>query len=176
MTEDFNLRAVIRDVCDNAVDLNLHKLVAETEARIRPEDRHAALLQALPLVVDDVIGKIRTHTRISTDAGERAGDAQDELQRKRSARSSKVSGIREHWRRALLEMHSVNRSGDLKRLGDLNRDDLLFNIHAREEVARRNTAKALQFRGLLDLVTRHDVERVADLPEPVLAATLVRSA
>jgi hypothetical protein len=169
--DEFNLHELIRQVCAETADLNLHKIANEVDARIRPENREAALRQALPRIVYEVARGPRRGTRVQDD-----GDGATELDRKRSARSSKVAGIREYWRKALLELHSVNGVGDLKRLADLTRDDLLFNIKAREEVARRNAAKALEFRSLLDLVTRHDVERVGDLPEDVLAVTLVRSA
>ena len=168
---EFNLRDLIRQVCEASVDLNVQKIAVEVDQRIRPEDREAALQQSLPTMVYEVAHKMRGNTRIQHSP---AGG--DELQQKRAARSPKVAAIREHWRRALLELHSVDRAGGMKRLADLTRDDLMFNVEAREEVARKNAEKALQFRFLLDLVTRHDVATVGDLPESVLATTLVRSA
>lgn len=48
----------------------------------------------------------------------------------------------------------------------------MYNIRIREEMARRSAAKALQLRGLYDLVLRHDVQRVRDLPDGVLASIL----
>lgn len=172
MSDEFSILKLIREVYDEAGDLNIHKLVADVDARIRPENRDQALRQSLPTMVHEVVHKLRSDTRM----GSQTGAESDDLARKRAARSPKVAGIREYWRQALLAAHSVNRSGDLKRLGDMNRVDLLFNVQAREEAARHNAAKALEFRSLLDLVTRHNAETVGDLPENVLSATLARSA
>jgi hypothetical protein len=178
--DDFNLTDIIREVVDTASDLNLDKLVAEVAQQIKPEDRDEALRQALGPAIDRFITKYRRHTAIRTDNNRTAEGTEGVVRelRARPNRSAKVDSIRqygEYWRKALEKPYAVA-PGVRKRLADLTRDDLLFNIQTREEAARRTAAKALQLRGLLDLVTRHGVARVGDLPEAVLAETLVRAA
>lgn len=169
----FNIRALIREVSASADDLNTSKIAAEVDRRIAPEGRDEALRQALPYVVRACLQNARNRTAIRPESG-----ASDENVRllNRPPRSWKVAGLRAHgeyWRKALAERYATEGANEGKRLADLTRDDLLYNIRIREDAARRSAAKALQLRGLLDLVTRYDVAHVGDLPESVLAQTLV---
>jgi hypothetical protein len=179
--DGFNLTDIIREVVATASDLNRDKMIAEVAQQIKPEDRDEALRQALGPVIDTFLTKYRRHTAIRTDNDQMAEGTEGAVRdlAPRSNRSAKVASIRQYgdyWRRALQEPYAVDVRGSRKRLADLSRDDLLFNIRTREDLARRAAAKALQLRGLLDLVTRHGVARVGDLPEAVLAETLVRAA
>lgn len=169
--DGFDLRALVRDVLDQADDLDLDKLVNEVDQRIAVGDRDTALRQALSEIVRDVVRGSRNHLSIvtSTGARERARPVADRPSRK-------VAGIRDYWRKALMAEYSVGTPGTLKRLADLTRADLMFNIESREKIARASAAKALELRALLDLVVRHDVVTVGELPESVLAATLVWAA
>lgn len=169
--DGFDLRALVRDVLDQADDLDLDKLVNEVDRRIEVGDRDAALRQSLPAVVRDVVRNGRSHLSIVADTG-----AQERTRPAADRPSRKVAGIRDYWRRALTAEFSVDNAGGIKRLAELTRADLVFNIESREKIARTNAAKAMELRGLLDLVTRHDVETVGELPESVLASTLVRAA
>jgi hypothetical protein len=92
------------------------------------------------------------------------------------ARSSKVAGIREYWRKALAEWYSTDGKGGRAMLASLNREQLMFNINRREVQARHCMAQAVQLRGLFDVMVRHEVQHVGELPEAVLAQILTPAA
>lgn len=171
MTDAFSLTALIAQVCDESDVVNVEKTAHEVATRIRPADVRTALDQALPVVVRHWITGPRRATQIRATA-----DGEAAVLTPQPGRSWKRDGVREHWRKALTEKFSIDRKGNVVPLAELNRVQVQFNIDTREEFARRASARALQLRGLLDLMVRHDVHRVGDLPESVLAAVLVRAA
>lgn len=174
MSDEFNLRALVRDVCDEqSGELSNDKIAHEVLDRISPDDYVDALRQSLRFAVMEITHGWRLRTTI------RATDADESTVVPIGPRPSrKVQAIRaagDVWRKSLEERYAIG-NGVTAPLGDLTRDQLLLNIKVREEQARSSAAKALQLRGLHDLCERHDVARVRDLPEQVLASILTRSA
>ncbi|MGD9749691.1 MAG: hypothetical protein AB7W59_01730 [Acidimicrobiia bacterium] len=167
-------------MCDEADVINVEKVATEVQHRVPAADRDDALAQALTYMVRHVVARGRVSTEIRAENATAYETVQHAPAESPAApkvgRSWKRDGIREYWRRALTERYSIDRNGNLLPLGKLSREQVQFNIVAREEQARRSSAKALQLRGLLDLMVRHDVDQVADLPEQVLASILVRAA
>jgi hypothetical protein len=171
---EFNLQALTWELLREPGEVERSKIVAELLNRIKPADRDEALAQALPAFVSLQETKFRRRTSIEPDnvqTAERVGDV-----RRLPVRSAKRERIAEWWRHALEEKYATATPGVLKSFGDMDRDDLIFAIRSREETARRTAAKATALRGVLDLLERHEVARVRDLPEAVLAAVLVKAA
>jgi hypothetical protein len=171
VSDAFSLTALIAEVCDESDVVNVEKVAHEVATRIRPADIRTALDQALVVVVRHWLTGPRRSTQICTTA-----EGEAEVLTPRPGRSWKRDGVREHWRRALTEKYSIDRKGNAVPLAELNRAQVQFNIDSREEFARRASARASQLRGLLELMVRHDVNRVGDLPESVLSAVLVSAA
>lgn len=160
----FDLRALVRRVQAESEVTDLATLAKAVDQAIPEHARDAALAQALPALVSSVVSTTRQHTTISRVPAQRSG---------------KVSGFRrvgEHWRKALEDwMHVGPETSDWKALGDCTAADLDFIAEDRDATARRYAARADGARHLRDLLAEHDAATVRELPEQVLAATLVRS-
>lgn len=185
MLDTFSLGDTVRAVLAEQIgETSLGKLCAEVSAAIAPEHREDALRQALPQFVAMLLRDSRKGTAIrpSNVTPEQAIDEPESNPqplapvRQLPARSAKVAGIREHWRRALGEWYSIDGKGGRAMLASLNREQLAFNINGREVQAQRCMAHAVQLRGLLDLMVHHDVQHVGELPETVLAQILTPAA
>jgi hypothetical protein len=164
VTDGFDLRALIREVCDNSTMTDPATIAKEVGRRIGRNQQRDALEQALPVVVQHVISR-------------RQPIAVPEQRAPTSNRSRKVASIRETWRRMLRDRIAVGPElGDWKFLGDCTADDLAYAAAIREEHARRNAARAQQLRDLADRLAEHGVTTVSDLPEPVLSASLQEAA
>lgn len=176
-TATFSLNALIRRVAFSASSANVEKVADEVMRLIPVEDRDEALRQALTTVVRHELCTTRRSTTLAVGNaaghGETTGPIPHGHRPQRPGRSWKRDGIREYWRKALTEKYSIDRNGNTVALADLTREQVLFNIAAREKLAATTAARALQLRGVLELMERHDVARVGDLPESVLAAILV---
>jgi hypothetical protein len=139
-------------------------LAKEVGRRIGRNQQAAALQQALPVVVQHVVSRSR-------------GAYVPEQRTTPPSRSRKVASIRETWRRMLRDRIAVGPDvADWKFLGDCTADDLAYAAAIREDHARRNAARAQQLRDLAERLAEHGVSTVADLPEPVLSASLQEAA
>lgn len=166
MTTGFDLRALIREVCDTSAMTDPATIAKEVRRRIGRNQQGDALDQALPLVVQHVISR-----RQPIAVPEQRSVAPT------SNRSRKVMSIRENWRRMLRDRIAVGPdTSDWKFLGDCTADDLAYAAVIREEHARRNAARARQLRDLAGQLAEHGVTTVSELPEPVLSASLQEAA
>jgi hypothetical protein len=152
---DFDLRALVREVCDHSTVADPLMLAKEVNRRIKQADRDAALESALPLVVQNELGRLRMRHHAPIP-----GTPQP---------SRKVAGIREMWRRTLRDRINVGPDvSDWKFLADCTAEDLDYAAALREEHARRNAARAAQYRRLAELLNGHGVSTVGELPESAL--------
>lgn len=159
MTDGFNLRALVREVCDESHQADPAMLAKEVDRRIRKADRDAALEQALAAFMWQFVSRDR-----SSVATSRPGAV--------SGRSSKVAGIR-GLARAQRDRVSVGPDpSDWKFLADCTADDLDYAAALREEYAQRVMARADQYRRLAELLAEHGVATVGELPQPVLGDEL----
>lgn len=157
---DFNLCALVREVCDESDQTDPTMLAKEVNQRIRRADRDAALEQALGAVLWQFVSRHRSSVGPSQPAVGSGG------------RSSKVAGIR-GLARALRDRVSVGSDpSDWKFLGDCTAEDLAYAAGLREEHARRVMARADQYRRLAELLAEHDATTVHELPAEVLGDTL----
>lgn len=161
MSDDFNLRALIRETGRSSLVADPGLIADDVFRRIPARNRDTALRQALRQFVRQVLTEDRMRTHISSTPGVGV--------------SSKVQGIREHWQRALRDRLNVD-DGVWKFLGECTRADLMFAADQRREQASRNRAKAAQYDALRALMEKHGVDRVADLPADVLMLSLGRAA
>ncbi|RZT87557.1 hypothetical protein EV383_4482 [Pseudonocardia sediminis] len=171
MTDEFNLRALIREVAESSTTPDPVQLADEVARRIGPKQRAEALAQALPIVVRNVVSL--TRSPITPD-----GHTRSERHDRPAARgSSKVAGIRDTWRRMLRDRIAVGPDqSDWKFLGECTVSDLEYAATIREEHARQNAARAVQFRELAERMQRNGVGTVADLPAHDLDDALGRAA
>ena len=165
MTDGFDLRALVREVCDTSTMTDPATLAKEVGRRIGRNQQAAALQQALPVVVQHIVSR------------HRGSFVPEQRSAATSNRSRKVASIRETWRRMLRDRIAVGPDiSDWKFLGDCTVDDLAYAAAIREDHARRNAARAQQLRDLAELLDQHGVSTVGDLPEPVLSASLQEAA
>lgn len=153
---ELNLRAMVREVCDTSDYPDPAMIAKEVNRRLKKTERDAALELVLPVFVQNVIGQMRMgHSHAPPKS------------------SRKVSSIREAWRRVLRDRINVGpEPGDWKFLGDCGADDLTYAAAIREEHARRNAARAEQYRRVAELLDEHGVPFVKDLPDHVLGPVL----
>jgi hypothetical protein len=81
-------------------------------------------------------------------------------------KSHKVA-LHQQWNEALRDRINVG-PGEWKTLGECNRDDIRYAAELREKRAENLRESAQRFWTLLETMTEHKVERVADLPESAL--------
>jgi len=165
---DFDLRALIREVADASTVADPGVLVAEVSARIAPEDRGAALDQCLRSVVVVMLSQMRMFSH-SPD-GQRSDDTHGRPAAGGSP-SHKGARIREHWRKALRDRMPVG-DGEWKFLAECTGVDLDYAAGLREDHAARTLAHAEQLRRLGKLLVEHDADTVGDLPDDVLRGGL----
>lgn len=162
MSAEFSLRALVRQVRDELGTGDRHVIAEKTLPRIPAEHRDVAFTQALEEVARAVVkdGHPRLHSVPDSSSKPRAGQ-------RNSARSSKVAGIRRVWPE-LRATYACLDAG--KQVADYSSDDLIFVAEHLETQARRNAAKAGNFRKLAALMAKSGAAKVADLPDEVLAA------
>lgn len=168
---DFDLRALVRDVCATSMIADPTMLAKEVNRRIKRTQRDAALEQSLRIFVQHFVSLNRNSSGVQSGNGDqRRVDAG-------GSTSRKVAGIRDSWRRMLQDRISVGAdSSDWKFLRDCTALDLDYAATLREDHARRNAARAKQLRELAELLTAHGVATVGQLPEGILAPALSEAA
>jgi hypothetical protein len=166
---DFNLRALVRDVCATSTIPDPTMLAKEVNRRIRKADRDTALGQCLQIFVQHYVSLNRNSPSQST------GDPH--MSTAGGSTSRKVTGIRDAWRRMLNDRIAVGSDpGAWKFLRDCTVTDLDYAASIREEHARRNADSAKRLRDLAELLTEHGATTVGALPESVLGPALGNAA
>lgn len=170
-TGEFDLRALVRNVADTSDSADPGALADEVLTRIEPHDRVGALEQSLRVFVQHVISL--TRYRVSPSAQSDPGNQPVRGAGENPPTGSwKVAGVREGWRQQLRDRIFVGTTHMWKFLGDCTRDDCGVAAAIRDSHARTNAARAQLFRRLADLITQHQVTKVSELPDDVLAAVL----
>lgn len=89
---------------------------------------------------------------------------------RKPGRSAKVAAIRASGPKWLADrINTCANPREWKRVGDCGFEDLMFAAGQRREIAARTSAKAERYERLAELVRKHKVNRVRDLPASVLA-------
>lgn len=180
-TGTFSLAALIREVVRTSTFADPVMLAKEVDRRIKKSDRDEALAQALPGLVRETLSLSRRATSFASAPPSEEATTAPVVQipeQRRPNRSWKRQGISEYWRRVLVD-HRLSVGSDVaawKVLGDCTSENLFYAADTRDEHARRNAEKASQYRRLAELLIEHGAATVKDLPESVLAVTLVRAA
>jgi hypothetical protein len=156
---EFSLKELAREVWDETAGADYHVVAKELARRIRPDDRVAALNEALVAFARQFVTGLRPALRRSP-----AATAQ-----RNSARSAKVAGIRRAWPQ--LRATYFTKDGQ-KPLGECTKIDVIFIAENLDRKARENAAKAGRMRELAAALSAHKVQRVRDLPDEVLAEFL----
>jgi hypothetical protein len=147
------IRAILTDTGEADPGIVADKVVAELSSRqLRP-----ALGQTMRALVREVIrddrGTAVTHTQPAPGQGR-----------------SRARAVAEAWRAHLRDRVFV---GDTWRLlGDCTAADVQFLVDDRRRKAAELVATADRYDGLRAAMVEYGVERVVDLPDAVLAATL----
>lgn len=175
MSDEFDLRALIREVCAGSSITDPATLAKEVGRRIGRSQERAAIDQALPTMLQHYIS--RNRGSINVPDGHLAGDTQSGravgTPAPGIARSRKVAAIRETWRKMLGDRINIGPDlSDWKFLSDCTAVDLDYAAQLRENHARRNAARAVQLRSLAELLDQHQVTTVGELPTDALSVAL----
>lgn len=161
--QDFDLLGLVRSVTDGSGLRGPREIAAKVAENVPARQRLAALEQALIPYVREFLTRARSVAPVTPiQAGPR---------NRNSANSSRVSAIREAWRKTLTGQFHVGH-GQWSVLADCSFDAVMFIAGERRENARRNAAAADMFERLADAVQAASADRVGDLPEWVLAEIL----
>lgn len=189
MSDEFNLRAVVRAVRQDRPDLtNPRTIAAEVAARVVAENHAAALGQALPSYIAEYLSTERAQHPVSlpgaargrptgpaatsfSNAGTRAPGSPVPSAPVARPLSAKVSAVRDGWQQALGVLIHVG-PGQRLPLGDCERMHLDFAAAELDEQADRCASKARAYREFGRLLDDYEVRRIRDLPAEVLLATL----
>lgn len=163
MSDEFNLRALIREVADSSTIAEPELLAREVSRRVGRNDVYAALDQALPTLVRAML----TRTPLMLPGGQAGSENQSNIAAGVPNRSRKVQGIRSMWAAQLRERICVGPK-TYKFFGDCTFEDLTTAAATREEHARQNAQSAFRLHSLADLVRRHGVKTVRELPDSIL--------
>lgn len=159
---EFSLTDVIEQVLDRSDQTEVHQLVNEVLAAIKPRDRQAALVQALPSFVSK---QITTRSLAALPAEE---DPPPANQAPRDAHTALRGGGRNRWKgmgdryAALLDRRIAGPAGFM-RLGDMTADDLIASAARRRAHAAGAIENAEKLEKLAGELTGK--QTVADLPE-----------
>lgn len=168
---EFNLRALIREVADTSTIADPDTLAKEVASRIGRNHVRAALEQALPSLVQAMLSRQRGSFIVPGDQMRVGPQGLDVAGAPTSNRSRKVQGIRSMWAAQLRERICVGPKS-YKFFGDCDADDLNSAASVREDHARQNAANAARLREIADLLTKHGVDTVRELPDSILGAAL----
>lgn len=170
MSDDqFNLSALVREVCDTSTIADPETLAKEVWRRIARNERDEALGQALVTVLRVYISRSRGSLSVPDGQGERATHTRTAVGG--SNRSRMVTGIRDLSRRMLRERINVGPK-QYKFLVDCTALDLRYSASVNDEHARSNVASAERKRAIADLIDESGVDTVGQLPPDALDTTL----
>lgn len=158
---DFDLRAVARAVIAEDTSEDLGQMIKELRRRIPADAVETALSQALMPFVHDMM-------RGPSSALGRSRSPQP--------RSAKVSAIRDAWKRHLDSIRYTVQDGSVRRIGDMDRADVVFVAEQLEAIAKQNKLKSMSMRALAAAMSENDAARVRDLPDDFLRQMFERSA
>ena len=167
----FDLNRLIKDVCDNSSLTDADALTKEVLARIAEVDGRVALEQAMPVVVRRFLS--RDHRPLAfprTPSGDHGvGDTQCTTAAGGPTpfHSRKVHSIRTQWRNQLKARVNVGYK-EWKFFGDCVRPEVDFLVAHRRELAASNIAAADYLETISQLMVKHGVEFVRELPEDVV--------
>lgn len=171
MSDEFNLRALIREVADTSTIADPDTLAKEVASRIGRNHVRAALEQALPSLVQAMLSRQRGSFVVPGDQMRVGPQGLDVAGAPTPNRSRKVQGIRSMWAAQLRERICVGPK-TYKFFGDCTFEDLTTAAATREEHARQNAQSAFRLHSLADLVRRHGVKTVRELPDSILSDAL----
>lgn len=168
---DFDLRALVKSVCDTSSLTNDDDLTKEVLAQIDEADEHDALQQALLVYVRRFVSRDHRPLAFPSDSpGDQAGgDAQKYPVAGGPIpfRSRKVSSIRSGWQSQLQARYNVGHK-TRKFFGDCTLDDLAFIAKHRREFAAANLRTADYVDSIAELMRQAGAETVRELPEDVI--------
>lgn len=150
--DGFSLREAVNAVLDSSALASPQEVAAQVASELTARQVRAALSQALPGYVAQLMQQRRTTNPLLTNRVPAATPV----------RSAKVTGIRDAWSAALRDRVHVD--GGWKLLGECGTDDLLFAAAERREHAAKNVAKAEAFEALAERLRAAGAATVADLP------------
>jgi len=169
-TDAFHLRPFIREILEHASEADPRSIANIAIEKIADEDLRSALGAALPDYVRLVISTERMRVlRPAPDvhgAAELAGQP-----RGTGHRSWKVRGLQDYGEALRQRIHIGLKPQDWKPLGDCDAADLRAAADERLVAAARTQATAAYYADLAELLTRHAVAKVRELPANVLAET-----
>lgn len=148
---DFDIRKAVRAVMDET-DLTAPEEVAAKVVESIPANRLRSVLTVV----------LRDYVRMEFGRARMNGAAP------KPARSANVQAIRDAapgWLRDRVKI-----ADEWTMLGDCTYENLLYLVADRLQNAARSTAAAEKYQRLADLVAKHKVSRVSDLPRKVLSA------
>jgi hypothetical protein len=142
--EKFSLYQLIVGVLDETTLVEPDDVAAEVARRIPPEDAKEAFRQALRAYASKIMALTRSGREVPV----------------RSARSAKVSGIREAW----LNQRWRGDDGQWKLMRHFTYADCIAAAEYRKEEAAKNLAIAGRLERLADTLKEYDAQEVGQLP------------
>lgn len=186
---DFCLRQLIREVLTTSEDTEPSVIWLEVRSRMGNGDFREACDQFGPEAVRQEIGRDRRRA----DAGHQAAEAPSHVVPEPRRKEKTVTYQDTHGGTcvspqvaALRELSQAPYSNELRErwfghegwvfFGDFTVDDCRFAADLRRKQAQRNEAEAAKLDHWAQLLLKHRVSRIADLPASVLAAQFERQA
>ncbi len=157
----FDLHALVRSVTDGSSLRGPREIAAKVAENVPANKRLAALEDAL-------VPYVRIYLQ---HARQPASPAPKQTGNRNSARSSKVTAIREGWKKTLAGQFHIG-AGEWQALADCTYENVAFLAAERRDVAARTVAAAEMFEALANAMRKAKVNHVRDLPESVLAQIL----
>jgi hypothetical protein len=159
----FSLRALVLDVLQQATDPNPGAVAEQVAAQIPDEHLRDALADMLRSYVREMIRSQRNeHQHISSSVTT-------------TNRSWKRDGIRagwkKEWQNRLRDQVHVGHS-EWKFFEDCTYDDFMAAATERQEIAKKNFAKAAWYESCAEAILQHGVQKFKDLPVEVQASLL----
>lgn len=167
---EFDLRKLVKDVCDTSLLTNDDELAKEVLSRIDKADERAALEQALPHMVQRFVSRDHRPLAFPQPQAPTGDHYARDTQKGPVAgglipfRSRRISLKRSHWQRQLNARVNVAHKSR-KFFGDCTVEDLVFLANHRRELAAANATTADYFEALTRLMGEFEVETVRELPE-----------
>lgn len=152
MTKSVTLHSLITRVLVETDLADPREVAAKVAGMIDPDQREHILVNALADSVRSVMGQHRNAAMTRALA--------------RPNRSAKVAGIRDWWAEMCAARVHVGGSQWVA-LGDCGEQELAFAERERREDAAREIARADMFAELRELLRKHKVRTVAQLPRDV---------